>query len=155
MRDPKYRIVTIIIVTICDGGVKTDDLKMMADELAKQILRASASTQYKDDYEKNKEHEVGKPLHVDYKIKEPYNSLMTEDELDEAQAECAGSSPGLDHIHYDFIKKMANRTEKLKLLEVYEQILLDGGHSNNYPKTRQRRETTRKLSTNIIDKLPV
>jgi hypothetical protein len=45
--------------------------------------------------------------------------------LDEALLGCVGSSPGPDHIHYDFIKKMA-RTEKLKLLEVYGQIWKTG-----------------------------
>jgi hypothetical protein len=45
--------------------------------------------------------------------------------LNEVLAGCAGSSSGPDPIHYDFIKKMA-RTEKLKLLEVYEQILKTG-----------------------------
>jgi hypothetical protein len=36
------------------------------------------------------------------------NSSLAEEELDEALANCAGSSPDPDHIHYDF-------------LEVYEQ----------------------------------
>jgi hypothetical protein len=53
------------------------------------------------------------------------NSSLIEEELDEALAGCAGSSPGPDHIHYDFIKKMA-RTEKFKLLEVYVQIRKTG-----------------------------
>jgi hypothetical protein len=67
---------------------------------------------------------------------------LTEEELDKA-LECAGSSPGSDQIQYDFIKKMA-RTEKLKLLEVYEQIWKTGefppGHSNSYPKTKHVNE---------------
>jgi hypothetical protein len=97
---------------ITSNGVKTDDPKMMTDELAKQFSRASGSTQYKDDFKK--EQEEGKPLHVDYKNEEPYNSPQTKEELDEALAGCAGPSPDPDHIHYEFIKKMA-RTEKLKL----------------------------------------
>jgi hypothetical protein len=70
----------------------------------------------------SKRQEEGKPLHVDYKNEEPYNSPLTEEELDEVLAGCAGSSPDPDHKHYqDFIKKMT-RTKKLKLLEVFEQI---------------------------------
>jgi hypothetical protein len=87
---------------------------MIVDKLTKQFSRASASTQYIDDLNK-KEHEEGKPLHDDYK----------NEKLDEALAGCAGSSPGPDQIHYKFIKKMA-RTEKLQLLEVYEQIWKTG-----------------------------
>jgi hypothetical protein len=30
---------------------------------------------------------------------------LTEEEMDEALASCAGPSPGPDHIHYEFIKK--------------------------------------------------
>jgi hypothetical protein len=85
---------------------------MMADELAKQFSRASASTQYKDDFKRKKEQEEEKPLHVDFKYEELYYSPLTEEELNE-------------HTLYDFIKKMA-RTEKLKLLEVYEQIWKTG-----------------------------
>jgi hypothetical protein len=95
----------------------------MADKLAKQFPRPSANTQYKDDFKKKKEQEEGKPLHVDYKNEEPYNNPLTEEQLDEALAGFAGSSPGPDHMHYDLIKKMA-RTEKL--LEVYEHIWKTG-----------------------------
>jgi hypothetical protein len=49
--------------------------------------------------------------------------------LDEALPRWAGSSPGPDHIHYEFIKEMS-RTELLKLLEVYEHIWKTG----SYPK---------------------
>jgi hypothetical protein len=51
----------------------------------KQFSRASASnTQYKDDFKKKKKQEEGQPLHVDYKNEEPYNSFLTEEELDGA-----------------------------------------------------------------------
>jgi hypothetical protein len=40
---------------ITSNGVKTDDPKMMADELAKQFSKAGACTQYKDDFKKKKE----------------------------------------------------------------------------------------------------
>jgi hypothetical protein len=79
------------------------------------------STQYKDDFKKKKEHEEGKPLHDDYK----------NEKLDEALARWAESSPGLDQIHYKFIKKMA-RTQKLQLLEVYEQIWKTGAFAKEW-----------------------
>jgi hypothetical protein len=37
------------------NGVKTDDPKMMADELAKPFSKAGACTQYKDYFKKKKE----------------------------------------------------------------------------------------------------
>jgi hypothetical protein len=52
------------------NGVKTDGPKMMVDELAKKILRASTSTQYRDDFKKKKEQEEGKPFHNDFNNKE-------------------------------------------------------------------------------------
>jgi hypothetical protein len=87
------------------------------------------------------EQEEGKSLHGDYKNEELYNSPLTEWEFDEALARCAGSSPDSDHIHFDFFKKIA-RTEKLKLLVVFEQSWKtgDGGLSNTYYNTKIGRD---------------
>jgi hypothetical protein len=35
-----------------------------------------------------------------------YNRPLTEEELENALHECNGTSPGLDDIHYEFLKRM-------------------------------------------------
>jgi hypothetical protein len=88
----------------------------MADELATQFTKTSDNTQYTQQFRRKKDQEEKEPIQiqVDYRNKELYNSLLTEEEKIEAFAGCARSSPDPDHIHYEFIKKMA-RPEKIKI----------------------------------------
>jgi hypothetical protein len=66
-----------------------DDPKMMTDELAQKNFEGHC--QYtKTISKRKKEREEEKPLHLDYKNKEPYNSRLREEELDGALAGCAG-----------------------------------------------------------------
>jgi hypothetical protein len=83
------------------------------------ITENSDNTQYTKEFRRNNDQEEKEPIQVNYKNEKPYNSPLTEEEMDEALAGCAGSSPGADHINYEFIKKMA-RPEKTKILNAYE-----------------------------------
>jgi hypothetical protein len=59
------------------------------------------------------------------KTKNHTTFTFTAEEMDEALAAYAGYSPGPDHIHYEFIKKIA-RAEKIKIPNAYEQIWRSG-----------------------------
>jgi hypothetical protein len=82
---------------VTETGTRIDDPRKMVDKLAMQFAKTIVthkSSEKKDQKEKE-------PIQVDYGNEEPYNSTLTEEEMDEALAGCAGSSPGLDHIHYE------------------------------------------------------
>jgi hypothetical protein len=60
------------------------------DKLAMQFAKTSDTQEFR----RKMDQEEKLPIQVDYGNEEPYNSPLTEEELDEALAGCAGSSPG-------------------------------------------------------------
>jgi hypothetical protein len=95
------------------------------------VLATSDNTQYTQEFRRKKDQEEKEPIQVNYENEKPYNSPLTEEEMNEALAGCAGSSPSLDHINYEFIKKMV-RPEKTKILNAYEHIWRSGNFPTNW-----------------------
>jgi hypothetical protein len=100
---------------ITENGTRIDDPWKMANELATQFTKTSDNTQYTQESRRKKDREEKTPIQVNCENEEPYNRPLTEEEMDEALSGCAGFSPGPDHIHCEFMKKMA-RPEKMKIL---------------------------------------
>jgi hypothetical protein len=95
------------------------------------VLATSDNTQYTQEFRRKKDQEEKEPIQVNYENEKPYNSPLTEEEMNEALAGCAGSSPSLDHINYEFIKKMV-RPENTKILNAYEHIWRSGNFPTNW-----------------------
>jgi hypothetical protein len=123
---------------VTENGTRIDDPRKMAEELATQFTKTSHKSSKKKDQEEKE------PIQVDYGNEEPYNSSLTEEEMDETLAGYAS----LDHIHYEFIKKMA-QPGKIKILNAYEQIWRSSTRVSN-TETRKGSDTNRPATDRFL-----
>lgn len=117
-------------ITLSDGTT-TSDFNSIAEALATQFDKNSASTNYDQAFLKIKEKRERKKITHNQRSDLSYNAPFTIKELNEALNSTKDSAPGPDGILYCMLKYLPN-CGKLALLKIYNDIWEGGEFPNDW-----------------------
>ena len=107
-----------------DGNLITSK-EDVAEAIAKAFENNSSSKQYSDDFKPIKDLQEGKTLNFKTKKNFSYNKKFSLRDLKRSIKKSNDSSPGIDQIHYQILKKLPNDILKL-LLKLINEYWVSG-----------------------------
>lgn len=116
------------------GGNNITDPSEIIEELSKSFAKITSFDNYRNPFREKIIRENLSDLEIPIDDGAAYNCPFSIIELQLALAECSGTSPGVDEIHYDMIKN-ATSEGKIKLLQLFNRIWETGDIPEMWKKT--------------------
>lgn len=110
-----------VIKHLTKNNVLITDVKDIANTLGQNFAHNSSNNNYTPEFQQYKQSREHHPINFTSKNTEPYNMLLTMEELNNALQSTQDSSPGSDEIHYQFLKHLPD-TSLLLLLNIFRMF---------------------------------